>query len=205
MAGREIPHVISSSSDSTIVAQVLEKRLMRKRKYFAYFEKFAGQLLYCPDDPKQSRLILDIDAGSIVCRDRSLRASRQRHITRYLRDSVLDAAAHPTIQFSSRQLCDKALRGMVLEGVLTARGTTRVLRMNAVFIPSGRDRLEIEADSIFRFSEFGVKAPSSLLGIGKTNDEVLVHLHLYAIPQEISSSSPTSGVLSSSNPRKRGA
>jgi polyisoprenoid-binding protein YceI len=72
---------------------------------------------------------------------------------------------------------------MTVEGVLTVRGTTRVIRMNAVFTPRRPDRLEIEADSLLRFSEFGVKPPSSLFGMIETSDQVLVHLQLHAMRQ----------------------
>jgi polyisoprenoid-binding protein YceI len=183
MPDREILHVISSSTDSIIAAQVLETRLMRKYKYFVFFENFKGDLHYFPNHPERSRLTLDIDATSVRCRDRSIRESKQRWISEYVRDSVLNASAHPGIQFASYQISAKALRGMVVEGVLTVRGTTRVLKMNAVFTPVGADRLEIETDSIFRFSEFGVKPPSSLFGVVETSDQVLMHLHLYAAPQ----------------------
>ncbi len=183
MTDHDVVHSISSVTDSMIVAQVLETRLMRKRKYYLCFENFRGELHYFPNHPERSRLTLDIDATSVACRDKSLRGSKQRQVTEYVRESVLDAAAHPAIQFASYQISHKPLRGMVVEGVLTVRGTTRVLKMNAVFTPARTNGLEIEADSIFRFSEFGVKPPSSLFKMVETSDQVLVHLHLYAIRQ----------------------
>jgi polyisoprenoid-binding protein YceI len=183
MTDRDVLHSISSLTDSMIVAQVLETRLMRKHKYFICFENFKGELHYFANRPERSRLTLDIDAASVACRDKSLRGSKQRRVTEYVRGSVLDAATHPNIQFASYQMSTKALRGMVVEGVLTVRGTTRVIKMNAVFSPLKTDRLEIEADSLFRFSEFGVKPPSALFGIVETSDQVLVHLQLHAMPQ----------------------
>lgn len=183
MTDRDVLHSISSLTDSMIVAQVLETRLMRKHKYFVSFDNFKGELHYFPKHPERSRLALDIDATSVTCRDRSLRESKQRRVADYVRDSVLDAGAHPGIQFASYQMSAKALRGMNVEGVLTVRGTTRVLKMNAVFTRIKTDRLEIEADSLFRFSEFGVKPPSSLFRMVETSDQVLVHLHLYALRQ----------------------
>jgi polyisoprenoid-binding protein YceI len=183
MTDSDVVHSISSLTDSMIVAQVLETRLMRKHKYFVCFESFKGELHYCPNHPERSRLTLNIDAASVACRDKTLRGSKQRRVADYVRESVLNASAHPGIQFASYQISTKAIRGMTVEGVLTVRGTTRVIRMNAVFTPRRPDRLEIEADSLLRFSEFGVKPPSSLFGMIETSDQVLVHLQLHAMRQ----------------------
>lgn len=181
MADREILHVISSSNHSRIVAEVLETRLMRKRKYFLPFDNFKGELHYSPNHPERSRLTLDVDATSVSCRDRSLREVKQGRVTEQVQDSVLNARAHPMIQFSSYQITIKALRGLLIEGALSIRGTTRALKLNAVFTPTSEDGLEIEGDSILRLSEFGIKAPSLLFGMVETSDHVLVHLHLYAV------------------------
>lgn len=181
MADRDVLHSISSQTDSMIVAQVLETRLMRRHKYFVCFENFEGELHYFPNHPERSRLTLNIEAGSVACRDKTLRGSKQRRVTEYVRELVLDAGAHPGIQFASYQISTKALRGMTIEGVLTVRGTTRMIKMSAVFTPLKPDRLEIEADSLFRFSEFGVKPPSALFGIVETSDQVSVHLQLHAM------------------------
>lgn len=180
MADREILHTISSSNDSTIVAEVVETRLMHKYKHFLSFEKFKGELRYSPGHPENSRLTLDVDARSIVCRNQWLRASKQRRMAEYIRDLALKADAHPTIQFSSYRMSAKALRGYIVEGVLTVRGTTHAFKMNVGFVSTGADRLQIEADAVFRLSEFGIKPPSSLFGMIETKDQVLVHLQMCA-------------------------
>jgi polyisoprenoid-binding protein YceI len=183
MADHEVLHVISSSSDSSIVAEVLETRLMRKYRYFLSFESFKGELHHSPKHPENSRLTLEIDAKSVLCRDRSLRKNRQRRVTAYVRDQVLNASAHPVIQFASHQISAKPLRGLVVEGLLSARGTTGALKMNAVFTSTGNDRLEIDGDATFLLSGFGITAPSAFFGMVKTSDEILIHLRLYARPE----------------------
>lgn len=188
MGNRDVLHVISSRDDSTIVAQVHETRLMRKRKYFLWFESFRGELHFSADHPERSRLTIDIEAASVVCRDRSLRAKKQRRLTDCVRDVALNADVHPSIQFSSSRVVVKALRGVVVEGLLTLRGATGAVKMNAVFHPAGTNRLDIEADSAFRLSEFGIKAPSSLFGMRETSDQVLIHLQMRAKAKEIQAS-----------------
>jgi polyisoprenoid-binding protein YceI len=180
MPDPEVLHVISSSNDSSIVAEVLETRLMRKYKYFLFFEDFKGELQYSPKHPERSRLTLDIDVKSVVCRDRSLKKNKQRRVTEYVRDSILNAGSYPLIQFASYQISAKPLRGLAVEGVLTVRGTTGKVKLNAVFTSTGSERLEIEGDSTLRLSAFGLTAPSSLFGMVKTSDEVLIHLRVYA-------------------------
>jgi polyisoprenoid-binding protein YceI len=178
MGNREVLHVISCVDDSMIVAQVHETRLMRKYKYFLSFESFRGELHYSADHPERSRLTIDIDTASVVCRDRSLKEHKQRRLAEYVRDVALNAAAHPSIQFSSCQISAKPLRGLVVEGVLNLCGTTRPLKMNAIFHPSSTESIDIEADLAFKLSEFGIKAPSSLFGMVETNDQVLIHLQM---------------------------
>jgi polyisoprenoid-binding protein YceI len=180
MADHEVLHMISSSNDSAIVAEVLERRLTRKYKYFLSFENFKGELHYSANRPEKSRLTLDIDAKSIVCRDRSLRKNKQRRVTEYVRDLVLKAGEFPVIQFASHQISAKPLRGLAVEGVLTVRSTTGALKLNAVFTSTGPDRLEIEGDSTLRLSAFGITAPSAFFGMVKTSDEILIHLRIYA-------------------------
>jgi polyisoprenoid-binding protein YceI len=174
---------ISSSSDSMIVAQVIEKRVTRRHKYFIGFEKFKGELRYCANDLDRSRLSLEIEATSLACRNQALRDRKLRSVAEYLRHSVFNATAHPVIQFSSTRFAAKALRGLLIEGVLTARETTVATKMNAVFTPALQDCLKIEADSTFRISDFGAKPLSSLFGLIKASDQILLHLHLYALPQ----------------------
>ena len=153
---------------------------MRRFKYFLSFESFTGELQYASDHPEKSRLRIDIDASSVVCRDSSLRASKQQRLAEYVRDLALNAAAHPSIQFSSYQISTKALRGLIVEGALTLCGTTKAVKMNAVFSERNANRLDIEADSLLKLSEFGIRAPSSLFGLMETQDQVLVHLQMSA-------------------------
>jgi polyisoprenoid-binding protein YceI len=179
MADCGILYSISSVNDSTIVAEVLQKRLLRQHKYFLAFERFTGELRNFPDQPERSQLALDIDAMSISCPDGRLSASKQRRVVEYLRGLLKNAATASGIQFRSHRITPKALRGLVVEGTLTVHGVTRAFKMNAVFAAKSEGRLEIEADSIFRFSEFGLDTPSSLFGMVKTSDQAVIHFHLH--------------------------
>jgi polyisoprenoid-binding protein YceI len=182
MANREVLHTISSSSESAIAVEVFETRLMRKHKHTLVFESFSGQLHFTPDHPERSRLSLDVDAKSVVCRDRFLKENKQRRVADYVRDLVLEANSYPSIHFCSDRMSAKALRGFVMEGELKLRGTVRALKMNVVLNARKDARLQIDADGKFQLSDFGIKPPSSLFGLIGTKDEVLIQMLLWTAP-----------------------
>ncbi len=182
MATQEVLHTISSSNESAIAIEVFETRLMRKHKHTLIFESFTGELHFRPDHPERSRLSLDVDAKSVVCRDRFLKQSKQRRVAEYVRDLVLEANSYPNIHFFSDRLSAKALRGYVMEGELNLRGTVRTLKMNVVLNERKDERLQIDADAKFQLSNFGIKPPSSLFGLIGTRDEVLVQMLLWTAP-----------------------
>ncbi|MBV8709390.1 MAG: YceI family protein [Acidobacteriaceae bacterium] len=180
MVARELFYRLSSANDSTLVAQVQETRGLSKRQYFLWFDRFQGELQYCPSHPERCRLTLEIDAGSLTCRDQLLRTNQQRRLTACARDVVLQAHKHPVIYFSSARISVKALRGLVVEGKLRVRGTTRPHKVNVVVTPVEANYLEIEGDSLVQLSAFDISAPSSWFGLLRINDQVLIHWHLYA-------------------------
>jgi polyisoprenoid-binding protein YceI len=175
-----ISYSISSTRDSTIAAEIVETRWLRKCPYFLSFETFQGNLLYCPEHLEKSRLTLDIDAKSIMCRDRRLRSNKQRRAAEYVRHKVLNTADFPAVQFASHLIAAKPLRGLIVDGSLTMRGAERPFKMNAVFTPTGQNRLEIEADSILRLSDFDIRAPSFFWGMVKIGDQALIQIRLQA-------------------------
>ena len=180
MGHQVISYSISATRDSTIAAEIIETRWLRKCPYFLSFEAFQGSLVYCPDHLDQSRLTIEIDAKSVACRDRRRSPNKQRRTAEYARTTLLNAAAFPTVQFASRQISAKPLRGLVVDGALTVRGVERPFKMNAVLTPIGRDRLEVEADCILRLSDFDIQAPAFLWSMVKIGDEALIQLRLQA-------------------------
>lgn len=176
----EIPYIISPSEDSTIAVEVFKTRLMRKRKHLLFFQNFGGQLFFSPIHPEKGKLDLTIDAGSVVCRDAWLKARKQQRITEYVRNRALAADRNPEIHFSSNRIVLKPLRGFVVEGVLKVCGITRVLKANLVVSPRADGRLQLDADSSIRLTDFGITPPSSYLGLAGTKDQAVLHLLLWA-------------------------
>ena len=183
MADCALRYRISSAHDSTLVAQVHETRGWRKRPYFLRFEKLAGELHYHPEGGDPFRLTLEVDAGSLTCRDPSCPPRQQRRLTACACRVVLQAHQHPVLSFRSHQVAAKAWRGFLVEGTLCVRGITRHHRVNLVLTRAEGTGWEIEGDSLFPFSAFEIPPPSSRLGWIRTGDPVLLHWHLYAMPE----------------------
>lgn len=160
---------------------VLQTKLLRKHKYTLCFDNFSGELYYVQDRPEKSRLTLQIDTKSINCKDRRYSASKQQNLAKRARALVQKATSSSTILLSSAQISAKVLRGFTVEGTLTVGGIARPLKMNAMFAAPTVDGLEIEGDFLFRFSQFDIKVPSSLLGISKLDDQALVQFHFQAV------------------------
>jgi len=182
MSLSETLFTITPSNDSTIALEVFKTRLMKRKKHIIFFEKFSGELCYMPDRPESSRVSLAIDAASVICRDKWLKARKQRQVTRYARNEVLGADLHPEITFASSKISPKPLRGFVVEGILKIRGIGRSVKVNIVLNPMKHDRFQIDGDTGFLLSDFGIKPPSSLFGLVGTKDEALVRVLLWATP-----------------------
>lgn len=180
MSDWQTVYTISPSADSTLALEVMKTGLMGRKKHVLFFENFAGELSYIREHPESSRLDISIDALSVVCRDEWLKPKQQRLVTEYARKEALAADRHPEIRFASTRISAKALRGFVVEGVLTLRGTGRNVRVNVVLNPMKRNRLQIDGDATLKLSDFGIHPPSMLLGLVGTKDEALLRLLLWA-------------------------
>ncbi|HEY7302967.1 MAG TPA: YceI family protein [Bryobacteraceae bacterium] len=176
----EAQYTISPSEDSTIAVEICKTGLMRKRKHLLFFQNFSGELSYSSEQAEVSRLDVTVDAKSIVCRDQWLKARKQRRITEYARSRALAVDRHPEIRFSSNRIAPKPLRGFIVEGVLNVCGTTRVVKVNLVLSVRTDGRLQLDADSSIRLTDFGISPPSSYFGLAGTKDEAVIHLLLWA-------------------------
>ena len=179
MSAWQTIYTISPSNDSTLALEVFKTGLMRRKKHILFFENFAGELSFVREHPESSRLDISIDALSVTCRDQWLKPKQQQMVTKFAREA-LAVDRHPDIRFASTRISAKPLRGFVVEGVLTLRGTGRNVRVNVVLNPMKRGRFQIDGDATLRLSDFGIPPPSMLLGLIGTKDEALLRLLLWA-------------------------
>jgi polyisoprenoid-binding protein YceI len=165
---------ISPSPDSTLAVEIREAGLI-KRKHLFVFEQYDGALTYDPEQPLASILNLTIEASSLVCRDPSDKPRQQRRLTRVALEDALKVQDHPQLTIESQRFMAKPLRGFVVEGVLRFRGIERNIKANIGFGVLKKNRLQIDADATLRLSDYSLPRPSSLLGLVRTQDDVMLH------------------------------
>lgn len=165
---------IAPSPDSILAVEVRQLGWSKKKHLFV-FERYSGEFVYDPEQPLASRIELSIEADSVICRD-SAKGQRQRdRLTDFARQEALAAHRFPRIQIQSERFVAKALRGFVAEGTLSFHEASRPIRANFDFGVLKRDRLQIDSDATLRLSEYNLPRPSSLLGMIRTDDEVVLH------------------------------
>ena len=179
---REIAYTILPSADSTLAIEIFKTGLMRKKKHILFFENFSGELAYVPEHPEASRIHMQVDVSSVVCRDQWLKRKKQMAVAEYVKRQGLRAEQHPEIRFTSNRISPKPLRGFVVEGVLEIAKTTRVVKVNVVMNPRKNGSFQIDGDTNICLSDFGIKPPSSMFGLSGAKDEGLIRILLWATP-----------------------
>ena len=174
-------YTIGPSPDSTVAIEIRKTGLVN-RKYFLVFERYAGELVYDSDEPLTSTVKLNIQAESVVCRDRALKAKQQRIATRFALGEALKATIHPEIHFASHRFQPKPLRGFVAEGALKLRGVERNVKANVGFGNPKNGRIQIDADARITLADFGIKPPSSFMGLIRTEGEVFLQVLVWGRP-----------------------
>jgi polyisoprenoid-binding protein YceI len=177
-------YTISPSSDSTLAVEIRKTGLLGKRKHILFFEKFEGHLAYSAERPETSCVNMSANAESLVCRDTWLKPKKQKQVSQYARYQALKASTHPELTFSSSRITRKPLRGFAVEGLLEICGAGRTVKINVVLNQAKANSFQIDGDSTFRMSDFGIARPSRLWGLIGTHDEVVVHALLWAIRSE---------------------
>jgi polyisoprenoid-binding protein YceI len=171
---------ISPSPDSTLAVEV-RKAGWAKGKHLFVFEQFSGALSYDQERPLDSVLDLTIDANSVVCRDQEAKPKQREDMTKFAREQALASSQHPEIKMRSIRFIAKPLRGFVAEGTLSFHGGDHAIRANIGFGALRGNRIQIDADSTLRLSDYKLPAPSSLFGLIRTEDEVVLHALIWGI------------------------
>ncbi|HEY7208733.1 MAG TPA: YceI family protein [Bryobacteraceae bacterium] len=180
MSARSTVYTISPSPDSTLAIETRTSGLA-KRKHLFIFERFRGALIYDPEQPLDTALNLTVEAGSLVCRDDREKPGKRARLTQTVLREALGSDTHPELQLQSERFIAKPLRGFVVEGTLRFRGIDRAVKANIGFGTEKKNRLQIDADATVRLSDFGVPRPSSLFGLVRTNDEVVLHALIWGL------------------------
>jgi len=170
---------IRPTSESSVAVQVFRSGLMARRKHVLFFEHYRGEVEYDNDDPEKSRVELVLEANSVVCRDERLNPERRRGLLAFVQKEVLAAHSHAQIAFSSNRVERQSPTRFKLEGTLSIRGSNKPVAFEAVVLPKGKDRLEIDSTARLKLTDFGIDRPSAFFGLIGTKDEVILRFLLW--------------------------
>jgi polyisoprenoid-binding protein YceI len=174
MSARHTVYTISPSPDSTLAIEIKKTGLV-KRKHLFVFEQFSGELIYDPEQPLDSVVNLSVEANSLVCRDSDAKPKVRRHLTQFAQAEALRVQDHPVVLIQSQRFLAKPLRGYIAEATLQFHGIDRNIKANVGFGVPKKDRVQLDADATLRLSDYNLPRPSSLFGLIRTEDEVVLH------------------------------
>lgn len=143
-----------------------------------------GRLTIAPGETQASgELTADVDSFTVVEGRggvKPLTDSDRADIRSTIRQKILDAARHPTIEFRSDSVSGPADDATV-RGQLTIRGTTRPISLTAA-LQDGEGGTRLRARAEVTQSDWGVKPYSAFLGALKLRDSVEIEVDAALVP-----------------------
>jgi polyisoprenoid-binding protein YceI len=165
LQAQEIP--LRPSPGSALNLYVEKTGLLSGKKHHFTFERFDGTLYADPRAPEMSRVAIRIEAPSIVCRDTWVSDKDKIKITKTALEDMLAASKYSTISFQSTRITSSAAGRFKVEGLLTIRD-----KSNPVTVAVEQTGETYTGEARFRLTSFGLKPPSTALGLIGTKDEV---------------------------------
>lgn len=131
--------------------------------------------------PSRSTVTLTADPASLVVESARggvtpLRESQRDQIAETIRDTVLRARRHRSIDFTSTEVAG-TLRAGTVTGELTLVGRTRPVAVAVTVAASRGATTRVTATAEVRQTEFGITPYSAMLGALRVGDAVTVRLH----------------------------
>jgi polyisoprenoid-binding protein YceI len=125
-----------------------------------------------PTRVQEARIVLPV--SSLNCGNQKIDENLRK---------ALDAADHPTITFQLTRVTFAAenrpdTATATVLGALTVSGTTRDVWMDVTVANTADGAMRIQGAADLQMSNFGVKAPTALLGLLKTKDDVVLLVDL---------------------------
>jgi polyisoprenoid-binding protein YceI len=148
------------------------------------FSGVEGTIEYDPDDPKESRIDVVIDASKISTLDEQ----RDAHLKS---PDFLHVEQHPTITFKSKKVVQTGEDAWKIAGDLTIHGVTKEVVLNAEGStregkdPYGNMRIGASATTKIKRSDFGLTWNAALETGGLlVGDDLRIELEIQAIRSE---------------------
>ena len=181
---------VRPSNGSTLALKIFRKGLLAGERHVLYFEKFFGEIEYDQQQPERSKLRFVIQSHSVTCSDDWLTSKQRKKVVSFALDEMLVAHRYPEIKFSSTFTTRQATNQYEMRGDLTIRGMTRPVALH-VATKLGNERLEVDGEAVIRMKDYGMKPPSSLLGLSGTKGKMRLRFLVWA--ERAKDEAPTAG------------
>lgn len=180
-AGGELKHyAVKPAAGSHMTLEVTKTGFYGGRKHLLEFGRYEGTVRFDRDAPAHSEVQFQVQAGDMAVKDTWISESDRVKIHDYAVNDMLQAKSHPVIRFASTG-AEAAEGGLKFTGNLTIRGQSKPVTVLVRWKESGSDALEVEGESRFRMTIFGLKPPTAALGTIGTKDEMLLKFALRAV------------------------
>jgi len=179
-----VPVRIHPDSGAHLTLYVEKTGMLSGKKHEFAFERFDGTVDFDEHTPAASRVSLNIDSASIVCRDTWVSAKDLPKVQKAALEDMLAAKRYPTISFTSTRIVQLAPGRFQLDGNLSIREITKPV---SVFV----DRAVPErftGKAIVKLTDYGLKPPSAALGLIGTRDEMTFTFDVPIRPEKKSTS-----------------
>ena len=167
--------------ESARLALTVEKTgLYRGKKHLFLFQKFDGRLDFDAAKPETSKIELNIDSRSLVCKDDWVSAGDLKKVEQTALDDMLAVKQHPAMMFVSTAILPLGGGKYEAQGLLTIRGLPKPVTVTVALDGSNPAMLRLQGNAIVRLTDYKLKPPSALLGAIGTKNEMTLNFTVVA-------------------------
>ena len=173
---------IRPASGGRFALEVFKSKLWEGRKHTFEFDRFSGVLSFDHERPEKSTVRFVVESASARCVDEWVKPSQVKDIENAAIQDTMAAATYPEITFQSARIAVRSSDQYEVQGPLTIRGQSKPVTLNVRVTP-GESAMRVEGSSRIRLSDFGLKPPRPIVGVGLfigTKDEMQVLFDLLA-------------------------
>lgn len=171
---------IRPSSESTFTLEVHKTGLMAGKKHFLFFEQYAGEIDFNAQHPENSKVQFTVEAASVTCKDQWIKREDRKKVVQAAVNDMLAASQYPQLKFSATRITGTGKGQFEIQGNLTVRGVTKPVTYQAAVKPVGEQRLEIDGDAQISLKDYGLKPPSSWMGLRGTSSKMTLRFLIWA-------------------------
>jgi polyisoprenoid-binding protein YceI len=180
MPEETIYYTIHPSAESTFTLEVFKTGLQAGKKHFLFFEQYTGEIDYNQQRPESSKVRFTVEANSVTCKDQWIKREDRKKVVDAAMNDMMAASQYPQLTFSAGSITNKAKGQFEIQGGLTVRGITKPISFQAAAKPAGERRLEIDGDAQINLKDYGLKPPSSMLGLSGTKSTMTLRFLVWA-------------------------